>query len=145
MPLNFFDRIFEVDAWKRLGRAVLAKTLNSLRLNSGFGRRGRPGVDVIDGEVLAAAAQCIGSFFNKVKHHKSVVTAHMDLDLSGLSINDLSEFVRNNLALETLSLGSMEPVSRDHSTALSRAISISSVKLKSVNIRLCHFENDGYS
>jgi hypothetical protein len=102
-------------------------------------------VDVIDGEVLAAAAQCIGSFFDKVKHHKSVVTAHMDLDLTGLSINDLSEFVRNNLALETLSLGSMEPVSRDHSTALSRAISIASVKLKSVNIRLCHFENDGYS
>lgn len=57
-------------------------------------------------------------------------------------MNDLSEFIRNNKALEKLELKSEVPLTLEQSATLSQAISSAS-QLVRFNTRHCHFENDG--
>jgi hypothetical protein len=88
---------------------------------------------------LEAVSRCIGAFFAEVKHNTSIVDA--SIDLWGVSVGDLSEFIVNNKTLEILSLSSVEPVSLEQSAALSKAIDTS--RLKEVNIIECRFEKNG--
>lgn len=92
----------------------------------------------MNGDPLAVTERCINSFVAGVKHNKSIVVAK--IELTGLSINDLSYFILNNKALKTLVLASRERVTLMQSAILSEAIS--SAQLEEVNIRHCRFRND---
>lgn len=94
--------------------------------------------DDIDHDHLVAAERCINAFAAEVKHNKFIVAA--ELNLTGLSMDDLSEFIINNKALKTLRLGSDEPVSLQQSTVLSGAIQ--SAQLEEPYLTYCnYFEN----
>jgi hypothetical protein len=130
------DRLFEIDVWRRFGRA--AQSSSSLEILLGEGG--------INGEHLAeelleleAAARCIDAFFEEAKHSKSVEFAFFNL--TGLSMNDLVYFILNNKGLKTLGLESEEMVYIEQITALSRAIG--GVQLETLNMEECLFENDG--
>jgi hypothetical protein len=59
----------------------------------------------------------------EVKHNKSIVDAK--LNLTGLSMDDLCEFIINNEALKTLLLINDEPLSLQQSTVVERTRSSS--------------------
>jgi hypothetical protein len=89
---------------------------------------------------FGAAVQCIIAAFAEAKHNKSIVKADLNLS-SGLSIDDLTYFIRNNEALKSLTLQYLgESMTLENSTAISRAIG--SVHLKKLDIMFCGFESD---
>jgi hypothetical protein len=136
------DQLFEVDEWRSFGRAVRNCTWNVFELE----RRLYEIEDDINGDP-AAAARCINAFMGEMKYNTTIATA--TIELPGLSMNDLGEFIQNNKALKSLTLSSgmtessREPLSREDSSLLSRAISIRTGQLERVNIQYCRFENDG--
>lgn len=128
-------QLFEIDEWRSFGRAVRNSTIfNELHLF-----RVGNGANAIIGELLATSEQCIGAFFAEVKHNKSISCA--EIELTGLSMDDLSEFILNNYMLGYLCLRSKEQVLLEQSAVLSAANS--NVPLGSVDIDYCRFENDG--
>jgi hypothetical protein len=131
--LYFRDQTFDLDAWSRFGKAVRnSSSLHTFDLV-------RSGVaDAIDGDLLVAAALCIDAFFAEVKRNKSIATA--TIELTGLLINDVTEFIEKNEALKELVLESRERVSLQESTILSWVIQ--SAKLEAFNIQFCSFEDD---
>jgi hypothetical protein len=127
----------DVDAWRRLGRAFQDITLDELSLGAFLhGER----ADEIDDDLVTAAERCVNAFMAEVKHNKTIIRAYFEL--TGLWIDDLSDFIQYNDALEQLMLESEELVTLEQSNALSQAISIRSVQLKEVIFGCC-FENDG--
>jgi hypothetical protein len=91
-----------------------------------------------NGDHLVMAEGCIDAFVAEMKYNATIVTA--SFELTGLSMNDLDYFIRNNKALMTLVLFSRERVSLEHSTILSEAIG--SAQLEKVDILRCCFDND---
>lgn len=94
------DRLFDVDVWRRFGRAVQNITLHTFQLGWrealwGANHRERP----LDG----AAARCIGIFVAEAKQNKSVLDVDLDL-AAGVSVDDLRELILYNGALKDLSL-----------------------------------------
>lgn len=71
-----------------------------------------------------------------MKHNTTIRAA--DLELTGLSMDDWSHFIRNNEALKELVLESREEVTLEQEAALSGAI----LKCKLLDIRGCRFAND---
>jgi hypothetical protein len=136
----FTIRLFGIDELRILGRAVgNSSTVHSLYLSGPSEIRGMGDDAVNEGLLVAAAVRCFGTFFSEVKHNKSIVEAVIELD--GVSMDDLSEFIQYNQDLKRLMLNSSEPVSLEQSTVLSRAIR--SVQLEKMNIENCIFEDDG--
>lgn len=82
---RFNDEYFNIDVWRRLGRAARDITLHELRLRKSINED----VDEINDELLlAAVVRCTDVFINEVKHNQSVVD--MCLDLTWASMDDFS-------------------------------------------------------
>lgn len=123
------DQLFDVDAWRRLGRSVRYNNIvEKFALWTRF-----------DHLEFPAAQQCIDAFIKEVKHHMSV--KHASLKLKAASIDDLGEFIQNNKGLEHLTLEDGQLVSLEQSTVLSKAIG--SVHLEELDMSNFRFENTG--
>lgn len=71
---HLFDQLFDIDAWRRFGRAARKKDLHKLMLRRYLMAR----EDAVDGELLGAAARCCDAFFNELKHSTSIEVADLD-------------------------------------------------------------------
>jgi hypothetical protein len=132
MNVNVFDDVFDVDVWKRFGRAVRASTLRHLEV--------KRYILSVEGEENGELLACIGAFFSEMKHSTSITIASFELS-AGLSMDDMSEFILNNTALKIFTVQSKEALSLEQSTVLSGAIG--SVQLDRFGIELSRFDNDG--
>jgi hypothetical protein len=131
MITSFSETVFDhgdelFDEWRRFGIAVQNCTLHQFWMDM-------EGTGAVNSDLLVVAARCMNAFFAEAKYNESIVTA--TIELTGLSMDDVSYFIRNNEALKTLVLKSRKHISLEESTA-SRAIWIGSVQLESVNIQV---------
>jgi hypothetical protein len=100
------DALFDVNVWRRLGRATGNSKLDDLRFCNCVGRN-----ENVNEELLSGAARCIHTFFAEAKHNTtSIKTAGLDLT-AGASMDDFREFIQNNEALNYLRITSVVPAS----------------------------------
>jgi hypothetical protein len=126
------DHILDVSQWSRFGR-LLRNSISLVELQI----RHRTDHQTKK-KFVRVAGQCLTVAFAEAKHNESIGYARLNLTL-GLSINDLSYFIRNNGRLSDLKLEhGGKGMTLENSTVLSGAIS--SVPLRKLDIKNCRFE-----
>eukprot|EP00956_Cyclotella_meneghiniana_P003129 scaffold3828_cov35-Cyclotella_meneghiniana.AAC.2 len=134
--LTFCDFDFDLDMWRRLGRAIRNST--SLRYfvlerdESEFRHHGHVPTEV---------AACLAVFFDEIKHNKSLKVMNLLLyDSDELPMIRLDHILLQNEGLNYIELESHEPISRDQSCVI--AAGLGGALLKFLDISFCKFAND---
>jgi hypothetical protein len=115
MVTSFSETVFDhgdelFDEWRRFGIAVQNCNLHKFWMDM-------KGAGAVNSDLLTVAARCINAFFAEAKYNESIVIVDATIELTGLSMDDVSYFIRNNEALKILVLKSRKHISLEQYNA----------------------------